>query len=173
MRVSVALGIAVLVASLGCAPSHRMVHDGNVYFEDCYGGDFNPQVTDARREQCWNAWLAFYTRHQPAHRIDYAMRRVEALQSGEPPLGLPGITPGTPLEAEDESGGLVTVEGPRAGAEAATLLDRHAVAEGVPHGCQAACAGNETQCLEKCPPDVLACRDICMRDRAICLHGCY
>jgi hypothetical protein len=149
-----------------------MVHDGNVYFEDCYGSDFNPDVTDAQREQCWNAWLAFYTRHQPAHRIDYAMRRVEALQAGEPPLGLPGITPGTPLEPAGDDA-LVTLEGPRAGAEAATRLDQHASPTGVPHGCQATCSAAETQCLDKCPPEVLACRDLCMRDRAICMNGCY
>jgi hypothetical protein len=151
-----------------------MVHDGNVYFEDCYGGDFNPQISDAQREQCWNAWLAFYTRHQPAHRIDYAMRRVEALQSGEPPLELPGITPG--VSADDSlgtGGGLVTLEGPRAGAEAATRLDQHASAAGIAHGCQGACSGGETECLGKCPPDVVECRDICKRDRAICMNGCY
>lgn len=149
-----------------------MVHDGNVYFEDCYGGDFNPEVSDALREACWNAWLAHYTRHQPAHRIDYAMRRVEALQSGEPPLGLPGITTGAvaPVTAD---GSLITTEGPRAGAEAATLLDRNASPTGVAHGCTGACGDQESKCMAGCPENVLACRDNCMRDRAICMHGCY
>jgi hypothetical protein len=151
-----------------------MVHDGNVYFEDCYGGDFAPKVTDSQREACWNAWLAHYTRHQPAHRIDYAMRRVESLQAAEPGLSLPGIPnhgAAQPVPANPE--GDVTMEGPKAGTETATLLEHRADVAGIPHGCAAACTTLEQQCQTRCPADTVGCTDGCETERATCLGGCY
>ena len=172
MRVFVTLFVVGVATSQGCAPSHRMVHEGNVYFEDCYGADFNPRIRDADREACWNAWLAHYTRHQPAHRIDYALRRVEALQAGEPPLVLPGISEdGATAVIDPNADGLVTLQGPRAGAEANTILEHDAAP--VAHGCGQACGGVETQCLARCASTDLACRDGCALDRSTCLGGCY
>lgn len=150
-----------------------MVHEGNTYFETCYGADFNPKLDDTQREACWNAWLAHYTRHQPAHRIDYAMRRVEALTAGEPPLTLPGITPGAPIPTPPEDDGLVLLEGVYAGAEAETRLDDDAQPAGVPHGCEGACTALEQACLARCTEGAVACRDACTQDRALCLGGCY
>jgi hypothetical protein len=151
-----------------------MVHDGNHYFEHCYGADFNPHVRESDREACWNAWLAHYTRHQPAHRIDYAMRRVEALQSGEPAMGLPGISQAENVAPVDSAAeGLVTLHGPRAGAEVSTILDSHANPQGVDQGCGQACDAAQSVCNSRCPADVPACLDGCKRDRALCLGGCY
>jgi hypothetical protein len=148
-----------------------MVHEGNVYFEDCYAGDFNPRVSDGDREACWNAWLAHYTRHQPAHRIDYALHRVESLQAGEPPLALPGISVdavAAPIDTQTE--GLATLQGTGKGPEVSTVLQQSAVP--VAHGCGAACSDLERVCLEKCQDNV-GCQDGCLRDRAVCMGGCY
>jgi hypothetical protein len=149
-----------------------MVHQGNVYFEHCYSADFDPRADDMQREACWNAWLAHYTRHQPAHRIDYAMRRVEALLGGEPALGLPGLSPGSlPKDSQAESE-LVTLEGPQAGAEAQTRLESPSVST-VLHGCESTCGTYEETCMSRCKASSAACARTCGREREICLGGCY
>ena len=151
-----------------------MVHDGNVYFEHCYGADFEAKVSDANREACWNAWLAHYTRHQPAHRIDYAMRRVEALQAAEPGMSLPGIPnhgAAEPVSADPAAD--VTLEGPKAGAETATLLEHSADSSGIPHGCASACTTLEQACDARCHADTEGCHEGCAAERATCLGGCY
>ncbi len=151
-----------------------MIHEGNGYFENCYAADFSLAVPDAQREACWQAWLAHYTRHQPAHRVDYAMRRLEALEAGDVPLQLPGVGATWVHVASDTPSGpeLVTLQGPRAGAEAATRLDPSASPD-MPHGCSAMCDSRQTACAEPCLERIGPCVDGCARDRAICLGGCY
>jgi hypothetical protein len=151
-----------------------MVHDGNGYFEHCYAADFNPKLNEEQREACWNAWLAHYTRHQPAHRIDYAMRRVESMQAGEPSLALPGLPqPGGQLPAVTGSDSeLVTVQGPRAGAEAATRL-QPSVERAVANGCAALCDRYQDSCIAACAQHTTACSAGCERENAICRGGCY
>ncbi len=151
-----------------------MVHEGNGYFENCYAADFNPKVDQTQREACWNAWLAHYTRHQSAHRIDYAMRRVEALQAGEPSLQLPGLPQvGGQLPSVTSSGSeLVTLQGPRAGAEAATRLQASA-SSSVAHGCTGLCDAYQARCLTSCTERVGACVEGCEREKSICRGACY
>jgi hypothetical protein len=156
-----------------CAPSLRMVHDGNVYFEHCYGAEFNGEVTPMEREACWNAWLADYTRHQPAHRIDYAMRRVESIQAGEQTLKLPGFAGGQNLPPTDPKvSEHMSLRSARVGAEVATttVLGHDA---GVPHGCNTVCQDFAQRCEGECPPDSPDCRLLCVREGAICANGCY
>lgn len=152
-----------------------MVHEGNVYFEHCYGADFNVRRTDTEREACWNAWLAHYTRHQAAHRIDYAMRRVEAIQSGEPALSLPGMDARSAQGHQSfEAAGLVTLQGPRAGAEVSTVLDPSAPTAGaLVNGCAEVCRADAASCGSQCPADAATCQRGCARDQAICEAGCY
>src|SRR5262245_32189465 len=69
--------LSLLAFAAGCIPSHRIVHEGNRYFEHCYGADFDVRVTPAQNLACWQAWIAHYNRFQPSQRVDYAMRRVE------------------------------------------------------------------------------------------------
>lgn len=157
-----------------CAPSHRMVHDGNVYFEHCYGAEFNQQVTPMEREACWNAWLADYTRHQPAHRIDYAMRRVEAIQAGEQTLALPGVAGGQkPPPIDPTVASHMSLRSAHVGAEVATTLQREADAGAIPHGCEGACHQYAERCHAGCPRESSDCALLCAREEAICANGCY
>lgn len=151
-----------------------MVHEGNGYFETCYAADFNPKLDATQREACWNAWLAHYTRQQPAHRIDYAMRRVESLQSGEPAFSLPGLQQpgGAPPLVPASGSELVTLQGPRAGAEAATRLQSSDTTS-VAHGCTSLCDTYETRCLASCEGRAGICAAGCEREKAICRGGCY
>jgi len=174
MRYVLAAGWFGLALAEGCAPSLRMVHEGNGYFENCYAADYNPKLQDMQREACWNAWLAHYTRHQPAHRIDYALRRVEALEAGEPPLGLPGLSSHWEQIASTSASGaeLVTLQGPRAGAEAATQLDPSAEPS-VAHGCTGMCNTYQSRCMASCAESLGPCANGCEHEKAICLGGCY
>lgn len=143
------------------------MHQGNRYFEHCYGADFDRRVTPAQREACWTAWLAHYTRHQPAHRIDYAMQRVEALQAGEPALSLPGLPqPGTSTGAPQAA----QAAQPAPGLGIATM---EANAPSIPNGCLEACNAYEGHCLRACDTSSVRCRQGCTRERAICLGSCY
>jgi hypothetical protein len=149
-----------------------MVHEGNVYFEHCYAADFEPKRSPAQRESCWTAWLAHYTKNQAAHRIDYAMRRVESLQSGERSPGLPDLA-GPQQEAPmiGGEGAEVTRTGPRAGAEVATTI---VAGEGaVLNGCEPACTATFSACAEHCPKESEGCPAFCEREKTICLGGCY
>jgi len=95
--------LATALLATACVPSHRVVAEGDYYFEQCYGRDFEPRAFDREREACWESWLAHYTRHQPASRVDYALRRVEDLQAGGPQPALPGIGAPVPIDPGVES----------------------------------------------------------------------
>lgn len=147
-----------------------MVHAGDRYFEQCYGADFSPSVEPLKKEACWQAWLAHYTRYQPAHRIDYAMRRVEALQGGELGPTLPGMTHDAAQLDVDAQVALESVV-PLDPAIPAVVAANPEVE--VPNGCLSACNLFEAKCIEQCPVESTNCRNGCARDRAICLGGCH
>jgi hypothetical protein len=142
------------------------VHEGNRYFEHCYGADFDVRVTPSQNLACWQAWVAHYNRFQPAQRVDYAMRRVEALEAGEPPLRLPGL-PGSAAAntIPPSSNELKTAQG-QPSAAASTIPT-------ILNGCLEACNGYEGRCVEACEPNAVNCRNGCNRERSICLAGCY
>jgi hypothetical protein len=171
MRVSLT-GLSLLALGAGCIPSHRLVHDGNRYFEHCYGADFNPRVTPIQKEACWQAWIAHYTRHQSAQRVDYALRRIEALQSGAEPPSLPGVTASRPaVLAADEAHLANLTHGMTP--PGSTLPAPEAGAEEIPNGCLEACNTYERRCLSECPERNVNCMQRCTRERAICLGGCH
>jgi hypothetical protein len=164
--------LSLLALAAGCIPSHRIVHDGDRYFERCYGADFDRRVSAELNEACWQAWLAHYSRYQPAHRVDYAMRRTEALQGGEPALKLPGLSRGAESDVAPEQQALL--ETAQAGAPPKLdLKTSDAGAPLIPNGCLAACDSFEARCASECPDQRVECRHGCSRERAICLGGCH
>lgn len=160
---------AILLSA--CIPSLRVVHDGNRYFERCYGADFDPRIPEAEKELCWQAWLAHYTRHQPAQRVDYAMRRVEALMAGEPAPVLPGVGDAQPNVAPSPE--IIAELGTLHGAAATSQAPASEKPPGVPNGCFSACNAFEHDCVAICSPDDGECRRTCSREREICLGGCH
>lgn len=162
----------MLAFTASCIPSHRLVNDGDRYFEQCYGADFSPTVEARRKEECWQAWLAHYTRYQPAHRIDYAMRRVESLQQGDPAPGLPGLTSSS-QQAQASADAQVALEGVVPLDPAIPAVTETVPKVDIPNGCLEACNRFESQCVAQCPADSVNCRNGCTRDRAICLGGCH
>jgi len=153
-----------------------MVHEGDVYFERCYAADFDARIGPEQKEACWQAWLAFYTRHQPAHRVDYAMRRIEAVQNGEPTPSLPGSGQ-APLLSSTVKSELVTVIAADAGIGRtssrllASTMERDAGP--VANGCSHYCTEYEAACNARCHEASRLCTAGCEYERTICLHGCY
>jgi hypothetical protein len=152
-----------------------MVHDGDTYFERCYAADFQVRLSQEQKEGCWQAWLAFYTRHQPAHRVDYALRRIEALQNGEPTPELPGsaqtplVLP--PLASADAS--IAAPDPPATTRSLSIISTMEGDAGEVPNGCKTYCEGYQSACNARCHEGTLACFHGCEQERTICLHGCY
>ncbi|HEV8550618.1 MAG TPA: hypothetical protein VGQ57_16345 [Polyangiaceae bacterium] len=71
------------LASLACGPSLATVREGSVRFEHCYGVDLNPEAQSAQRKACWQQWVTSYTVGQPLDRIEYAERRLRALDGDD------------------------------------------------------------------------------------------
>lgn len=151
-----------------------MVHDGDTYFERCYGADFDERYPQAQKEACWQAWLAHYTKHQPAHRVDYALRRIEALQNGEPAPELPGLVSGA-LSHNQVVAELREVDAAVSNTGSGLLASTDAQADGggIPNGCLHFCNEYEAACSARCQGTSPACFVGCERERDICLHGCH
>lgn len=143
-----------------------MVHEGDIYFERCYSADFAEQLANTQREACWQAWLADYTRFQPAHRIDYAMRRIEALQNGEPLPKLPGLSSGP-----QDLALMSALDGGVGEGRLSPVMEGDGAV--VPNGCGHFCDAERAHCDARCPPQDRACVQTCERERAFCLHGCH
>lgn len=145
------------------------MHEGDVYFERCYGAEFDPRVSHDQREACWEAWLAYYTKAQPAHRVDYALRRTEALQNGESSPALPGLAPERAAQGGVDAG----PSSAHGFSESAydRVLDGDAGA--IPNGCGPACEAHERRCGARCPSESHDCQLGCQQERALCMNGCY
>jgi hypothetical protein len=143
------------------------VHQGDRYFERCYGADFDAKVPVTKKESCWQAWITYYTKHQPAHRVDYALARIESLQNGDPLPTLPDLAsePSRPAEhdtdaaASDVSSQILVTMAPDAGP--------------VPNGCLHFCNEYESDCNARCDRGSLSCSANCEHERGLCLRGCY
>jgi hypothetical protein len=157
--------LVLMLAVAGCVPSHRVVAEGDHYFEQCYGRDFEPIADDRAREACWESWLAHYTRHQPASRVDYALRRVEDLQSGVPLAQLPGV--GAPMPDQQQA---IDSEGAPDPAEVTAPVG---APRALPKGCEPACDAYTARCEAQCTADAHDCRPMCERERKRCLSGCH
>ena len=66
-----------------CGPSLVTVHEGTIRFEHCYRVDLEPRFTTPNRAACWRNWVSSYTVGQPRDRIEYAERRLHALDGGD------------------------------------------------------------------------------------------
>lgn len=91
----------LLAGLVGCGPSLVTVHEGTVRFEHCYRVDLEPRVTTPNRVACWRSWVSAYTVGQPRDRIEYAERRLHALESGDtsaPDLALGAERPPGPRQ---------------------------------------------------------------------------
>lgn len=166
--------LACLVAgAAGCGPSVQVLHEGTVRFEHCYRLDLDPRIAPSHRKACWTAWSERYSYGQPRDRLEYARRRIQAIESNEPP-------PDLDLETGSQRSSLVEPGGP---------IDAHAPpprvarpTEGIPvsdaaidapgDGCSVACRQRRTTCLASCAenaPDLCPCE----ADYRSCMVRCF
>jgi hypothetical protein len=66
-----------------CGPGLEAVHESNLRFEHCYRLDMDPRIAPPHREHCWRDWTVAYGYDQPLDHIEYARRRIVALESGD------------------------------------------------------------------------------------------
>jgi hypothetical protein len=62
------------------------MHESNLRFEHCYRLDMDPKIAPSHREHCWRDWTETYAYGQVLDRIEYARRRIVALESGSTEL---------------------------------------------------------------------------------------
>jgi hypothetical protein len=78
-----AFGGLAVGAAVSCGPGLEAVHESNLRFEHCYRLDMDPRIAPGHREYCWRDWNQTYAGDQPLDRIEYARRRIVALESGD------------------------------------------------------------------------------------------
>lgn len=76
------------LAVAGCGPSVQVLHEGSVRFEHCYRLDLDPAIAPSHRRACWQAWQERYSYGQSRDRLEYADRRLDSIERGDPPTGL-------------------------------------------------------------------------------------
>lgn len=143
----------LVLASAACGPTLRQVHADAEYYERCYAGDFDPNVTVEARTACWGAWLADHTSTQPPERIKFAEERLRTLESDGATRPLPDDppTPNPVLEHEYPP-----------------------AAPGAYHtsGCDPLCKAGWTDCTNRCEIRDKPCKTACESEFRICLSGC-
>ena len=173
-----------MMVSVGCAPSLRMVHQSNAYFERCHAADFDPTVRPGLRRECWGRWLRYYTEGQPPDRVEYARNRAASLDDGEAIVPLPGMRPTAmgsshtasflPTSSEQPDGTSTTVQLPDATRQA---LEAPAVDLPPPPdtigACASVCGPRWDACMTPCEGRAAGCREACEHEHRTCMRGCY
>jgi hypothetical protein len=72
-----------LLSAFACGPGLEAVHESNLRFEHCYRLDMDGRIAAPHREHCWRDWTVEYSYDQPLDHIEYARRRIVALESGD------------------------------------------------------------------------------------------
>jgi hypothetical protein len=163
-----------------------MVHQSNAYFERCHSADYDPQIQSDLRQACWEAWLEHYTNGQPPEKVEYARRRVRALEEGITVPPLPGL-PSSALDTSYTSSILVSTteerpeedrqseaeagagtEGDLPTAEPTESEPTMGSTDGVRGG---VCIPARTRCREAC--DIPSCHDACNAEYRTCMRGFY
>jgi len=91
-----AFALPVFVAVSACGPGLEAVHESNLRFEHCYRLDMDQNIAASHREHCWRYWTENYATDQPLDHIEYARRRIVALESGD--HSLVTVRTGAPTE---------------------------------------------------------------------------
>ncbi|HEY5958341.1 MAG TPA: hypothetical protein VIV60_17375 [Polyangiaceae bacterium] len=71
------------IATTACGPSVQFIYESNIRFEHCYRLDFDEQIAPPHRRACWAEWLSLYSAKQTQDRVEYAQRRIRAIDSGD------------------------------------------------------------------------------------------
>lgn len=176
------------LVAVACGPSVSSIYEANIRFEHCYRLDLDPKVAPGHRTTCWKEWSRRYTYGQTRDRLEYARRRISALESGDvgrPELDLSNIDAG-PGTADDP--GPISVHAPPPRTLAKAEADGGPPDAGVeihpdaaprdPPGaaCANDCRSSWRACAEVCNPDAGNKRGSCKfcdSDYGRCVQRCY
>jgi hypothetical protein len=75
--------VGVALGLFACGPGLEAIHESNLRFEHCYRLDMDPKIAPPHREHCWRDWTVAYGNDQSLDHIEYARRRIVALESGD------------------------------------------------------------------------------------------
>lgn len=149
------VALLACVGALACGPSVQVLHEGTVRFEHCHRLDLDPRIAPSHRRACWEAWRERYSYGQPRDRLEYAQRRIAAIDRNEPP-------PGLNLDTRPEPSPLEEPNGP---------IDAHAPPPKVARPAESARTLDEPPpALDEAPGD--ACAQLCRSERGTCLGSC-
>ncbi len=176
------------VAAVACGPSVSVIYEANIRFEHCYRLDLDPKVVPGHRTTCWKEWSRRYTYGQTRDRLEYARRRIAALDSGDvarPELDLSRADAGAG-SSEDQAPTNVHAPPPRtlakvavdAGAADAEHVAAPDAAPREPPGaaCANGCRSSWNACKDDCNPDAGSRRGSCKAcdaDYSRCVQRCY
>jgi hypothetical protein len=79
-----AMLLTLLPLAPACGPSIQSIHEGSVRFEHCYRLDLDPKIAPSHRHACWDQWTRVYSYGQARDRVEYARRRIDELEAGDP-----------------------------------------------------------------------------------------
>ena len=141
------------MTSIACGPSLKQAQRSVERYEQCYGADFNPEVTLQQRERCWSDWLAQRVADDPPERIRYAEMRLAQLATNPVTKELPDPATEPPPTYQHEY--------PRK------------VPPGYPSsGCTPLCADRWAECNSHCEMKDKDCTMACEAAHRICIGGC-
>lgn len=186
------LALPLLVTALACGPSAQLLYEGNVRFEHCHRLDFDQRIAPSHRKTCWQEWVSTYSRGQTRDRIEYARRRIAALEAGQTmplSLNLEGSDEVTPAPTESPVPTSLHAPPPRVApvpvaASASTVADAgldssDSLADEVAlprQGCLDGCARTYLSCARECAADAgeagAECPD-CERGYLACGRRCF
>ncbi len=180
----------LVVAGGACGPSVSAIYEGNVRFEHCYRLDLDARVARGHRTACWREWSERYTYGQTRDRLEYAKRRIGALDAGDdsrPTLDLSprdaGAAPGeapAPTNLHAPPPPLISTSKPEppvdAGAPDARKSETADAAPSPPGAeCRAGCESTWKTCSSSCDLDAGLRRGgckLCDTDYGRCVQRC-
>ncbi len=179
--------VVALAAVHGCGPSVSSIYEGNIRFEHCYRLDLDPNIASTHRTACWREWTRGYTYGQTRDRLEYARRRIAALEAGDtsrPVLDLSadpdaGQAATSPAEAPAPTSlhkppppTLKTAAPPPPPPVTRSDAGPSAPEELCTRECRANWRGCATECGADAGPPSTACAN-CQKDYKSCMQRCF
>jgi hypothetical protein len=145
---------SALLLSIACGPSLRQAQRSVESYEQCYGADFNPEVSLERRQRCWSDWLQNRSEADPPERVRYAQMRLEQ-------LAVDGSTRSLPTD-----------DAPKPRPQYEHEYPRSVPGEYQQSGCNPLCADRWSVCNSGCTMKDKTCVAACESEYRVCVDGC-
>jgi hypothetical protein len=169
---------------VACGSGFESMHESNLRFEHCYRLDMDDKIAPSHREYCWRDWTETFASDQPLDRIEYARRRVAALESGDGRLVTLGTTEQRETRVFDEFAAPTNApmaapaptsahEPPPKTAPAPDPKGPAQVAGSRPgEACTGPCESSLSDCSRQCEAKKVDCA-VCREDYRGCMRRCF